>query len=235
MNPRRTRVGLVVGLAALAVAVAFPPSSGATPPAVLYDTVDTGLCAFPFEATGVGTQRNHVTPNLFFTNGPFSVALRNLVTGATASVTSPAQGRLDPVGQTFDFIGRQLIFSSDGIPVGFLQGQTVLDLVTGLVVRQTGSKGAQSPCRLLGAPAVVPRTTPAPWPLPADPVGGMQLAGLTPLMVDELIRGIMTDLPPMVRAVCLEVFLKRSWKVMSSLPSPLLSIWISYRAFWSNW
>ena len=69
MSSKRTRVGLVVSLAALAVAVALPPSSGARPPAVLYDTVDTGLCAFPFEATGIGTQRNHVTPNVFFTNG----------------------------------------------------------------------------------------------------------------------------------------------------------------------
>src|SRR5207247_4825320 len=102
------RVGLVVSLAALAVAVALPASSGATPPAVLYHTVDTGLCAFPFEATGVGTQRNHVTPNLFFTNGPFSVALRNLVTGATASLTSPAQGRCDPAGQTFSIFVRPL-------------------------------------------------------------------------------------------------------------------------------
>lgn len=198
MSSKRTRVGLVVSLAALAVAVALPPSSGARPPAVLYDTVDTGLCAFPFEATGIGTQRNHVTPNAFFTNGPFSVALRNLVTGATASLTSPAQGRFDPVGQTFSFIGRQLILSTDGIPIGFLQGRTVLDLASGLIVSQTGSKGAQSPCRLLGAPAVVPRTTPAPWPLPEDPVGGIQLAGLTPLIGAALAEHVHAHLNVLV-------------------------------------
>ena len=67
-------------------------------------------------------------------------------------------------------------------------------------------------------------------------VASLDLHGnVTPLMVEELIKGISTCLPPMFSAVRLEVFLKRSWKVMSSLPSPLLSIWISYRPFSSNW
>jgi hypothetical protein len=198
MTLKRTRVGLVVSLAAVAVAVALPASSGATQPAVLYHTVDTGLCAFPFEATGVGAPRHHVTPNVFFTNGPFSVTLRSLVTRATASLSSPAQGQFDPGGATFSFIGRQLIFSSDGIPIGFLDGRTVMDLGTGLIVQQTGSKGAQSPCRLLGAPPVVPRTTAAPWPLPQDPVGGMQLAGLTPLIGAALAEHIHAHLTVLV-------------------------------------
>jgi hypothetical protein len=139
-----------------------------------------------------------------FTNGPISITLRNLLTGATASVSSPATGRFDPAG-TFTFDGRQAITSFDGVPVGQMTGTTVIDLNTGLVVRQTGSKGASSPCQLVGAPAVVPRTTAAPWPLPQDPVGGMELGGLTPLIGATLAFHVHAHLTVIVNGAAVTV------------------------------
>jgi hypothetical protein len=43
----------------------------------------------------------------------------------------------------------------------------------------------------------------------------------------RLRHGIATSVPPIFSVVPRSVLLKRNWKVMSSLPSPLLSTWIS--------
>ena len=48
------------------------------------------------------------------------------------------------------------------------------------------------------------------------------------------ISGMATFLPPMGKVMPFSAFLKRNWKLMSSLASPLLSMWISYSAFWSS-
>ena len=52
------------------------------------------------------------------------------------------------------------------------------------------------------------------------------------------VSGIATSLVlpagPIASVLAFSVLLKRNWNVMSSLPSPLLSMWISYSAFGSS-
>ena len=48
------------------------------------------------------------------------------------------------------------------------------------------------------------------------------------------ISGIATLALPIGSVMPFKVFLKRNWKVMSSTPLPLLSMWISYSAFGSS-
>jgi hypothetical protein len=52
-------------------------------------------------------------------------------------------------------------------------------------------------------------------------------AALGALIWPDCVSGIATSVPPILSVVPRSVLLKRNWKVMSSLPSPLLSTWIS--------
>ena len=52
-------------------------------------------------------------------------------------------------------------------------------------------------------------------------------AALGALIWPDCVSGIATSVPPIFSVVPRSVLLKRNWKVMSSLPSPLLSTWIS--------
>lgn len=196
MSGRRSVPVVFIAVAFSAIGV-FAGSASATPPSVLYDNIDNGLCAFPIEAVGVGSPNPHFGTHAFIQTGRVSITLTNLSTGVQTTVTTPQNFSASFDQNTITVNGRQSITSGNGVPVGFVAGQTVIDGSTGLITSQTGQKGAQSPCELLGAAPASPRTSQAPWSAPIDAVAGMELAGLTPL-VANLVEHIHSHLTVIV-------------------------------------
>jgi hypothetical protein len=190
-------VALVLAAVVPATVGVLAGSASANPRSTLYDNVDSGLCSFPVEAVGVGSSNAHFGKNGLIFSGNISITLRNLSTGSQATVSTPQNAHIDFNNNTIDIVGHQLITSANGIPVGFLEGRTVLDGNTFTITSQSGRKGAQSPCELLGAPAAAPRTTAAPWDAPVDAVAGMELAGLTPLFA-SLVKHVHSHLAVLV-------------------------------------
>jgi hypothetical protein len=173
----------LVSLAAV-LALALSGSASASKPATLFDTVDNGLCSFPIEVIGKGSLTGHFGKHAMILTGEITETLRNLNTGAQASVSTTNLTQFDNKRKALTFLGKNPLVSSNNILVGFLNGQTVINLNDFTVQSAAGRNLAQSPCELVGGPPAQPRSTPAPWDAPVDAVAGMELAGLTPLFAN---------------------------------------------------
>jgi len=151
----------------------------------------------PIEAIGKGSLTGHFGRNAFILTGEMTMTLRNLNTGAEASVATTNLARFDNKRNTLTLTGQNPLVSSNNVLVGFLNGQTVIDLNDFKVVSAAGPNVAQSPCELVGGPPAHPRSTPAPWNAPIDAVAGMELAGLTPLFAN-LVKHVHSHLTVLV-------------------------------------
>ena len=178
------RAGLILVLAAAALALAGGAS--ASKPITLFDNVDTGLCPFPIETIGEGSITGHFGTHAQVLTGEITFTIRNLDTGAQATVSTTNNARFDTKRNTLTFLGKNPLVSFNNVLVGFLNGQTVIGLNDFTVKSAAGPSVAQSPCVLVGAPPAQPRTTIAPWDAPVDALAGMELAGLTPLFANLL-------------------------------------------------
>jgi hypothetical protein len=187
------RLVLLAAVSALVVA----GGASASKPITLFDTVDNGLCTFPIEAIGKGSLTGHFGTHAKILTGQITETLRNLDTGAEASVSTTNQARFDTKRNTVTMIGKSPLMSSDNVLVGFLNGETTISFNDFTVQSTTGPDIAQSPCELVGAPPAQPRTTPAPWDAPVDAVAGMELAGLTPLFAN-LVKHVHSHLTVLV-------------------------------------
>ena len=178
------KVRTVVLAAAIAVpsfvgvSSAGPPSGGSFD----FQLVDTQLCTFPLEVIAHGQNLDHVklaAGSELFT-GATKFTLRNLDTGETAALSTSGSSDFDYAGGQATFTGSQLVFGP--IPFASFTGQVQVSLEDFTVLKRTGTKAVVDPCGLVGPSPAVPRTTPAPWPAPLNVLGGMKLAGLTPLV-----------------------------------------------------
>jgi len=171
-------------LAALLVPLAAVAAAAATPAARVVRTVDTRLCSFPLQVTvssreDAGTAGTSV---LHFTfAGPSTITLRNGSTGRTARLDSPGPFSTDTKSGSVTFRGHRVWFWSEGNHVPFLTTDGTGSFAAPTFVL-TGSARARvvDPCALVapGAPAVTPRTTPAPWALPTYALTRIARAGL---------------------------------------------------------
>jgi hypothetical protein len=176
----RVRLVLLAALSALALA----GGASGSKPSTLFDTVDNGLCSFPLRVTGTGSMTGHFGRHAFILTGEITETLRNLNTGAEASVSTTNLAQFDNKRNTLTLTGKNPLISSNNVLVGFLNGKTVISLNDFTVQSAAGPNVAQSPCELVGGPPAQRRSTAAPWDAPVDAVAGMELAGLTPLFAN---------------------------------------------------
>jgi hypothetical protein len=178
------RLRLAVSMLGAACFLAIAGVSAASPPSknsFEVHFVDSQLCTFPLGVDVIGKSDDHVKlaqgAELF--TGATKFTLRNLDTGATAGLTTSGSTYWDYSGGTVSFRGGQLVGM---IPFASFTGNIRVSLDDFTVMSQAGTKGVVDPCALVGGPPAVPRTTPAPWPAPLNVLGGIKLAGLTPLL-----------------------------------------------------
>lgn len=175
-----------IAVIVLAPGVLAGPQALASSPAVLWDSVDSGLCSFPVEVTAVGDQNVHLVHpggdnSKVLVTGQFELTLKNLATGYTTAMS--ANGPASFSGTTGTLHGTEVYtYGPAGVPLEITHGVTTFDETTGLIIKQTGDQSLVDPCRLLSSaiPPPTPRATPAPWDAPADALGGMSLAGTLP-------------------------------------------------------
>ena len=181
-------------LAAIVVLLTASAAAAAAPSSRVSEAIDSRLCPFPLAVTvkqgggvdGVATSVLH-----FQLDGPSTVALRNLRTGRTAVLRSPGSFAVDTRTGSVTFRGRHVWYWSTGKRVPFLSTTGTGRLRAPSYVLSPGSSRARviDPCALVAtaAPSTRPRTTPAPWPLPAYALSQIGYARLTPL-VGAVIR-----------------------------------------------
>jgi hypothetical protein len=183
-----TRLVAIVVLLTAAVAAAASPSSRVS------RAVDSRLCPFPLAVTvkrapaldQVATSVLH-----FELDGPSTIELRNTRTGSSAVLRSPGRFAVDTRTGTVAFRGRHVWYWSTGAHVPFLATTGTGRLRAPSYVLAPGTSRARviDPCAFVApaAPSTKPRTTPAPWGLPAYALSRIGYARLTPL-VGAVIR-----------------------------------------------
>ena len=178
-----TRLAAILVLVTAAAAAAAPSSR------TVSAAVDTGLCPFPLAVTVKQSPRvDQVATNVlhFRLDGPSTVSLRNARTGRSAVLHSPGSFAVDTRNGTVTFRGRHVWYWSTGEHVPFLSttGTGRLRAPSYVLAPGTSRSRVIDPCALVApsAPSTKPRTTPAPWPLPAYALSQIAYAGLIPLV-----------------------------------------------------
>ena len=179
-----TRFAVIVVLLVTATAAAAAPSSRTGSQAV-----ESRLCPFPLAVTvkqsaagdGVATSVLH-----FELEGPSTVTLRNLRSGRSAVLRSPAPFAVDTRNGSVGFRGRHVWYWSTGARVPFAStiGAGSLRAPSYVLLPGTSRARVIDPCALVAAtaPSAAPHATPAPWGLPAYALSRIGYAGLIPLI-----------------------------------------------------
>jgi hypothetical protein len=185
-----TRPASAAGLAAGAVALVavLAAAAVASSSAVVFEGVDNRLCGFPLRVTV--TSKGPVDPAAPTVGrlkliGPSTVTLRNEATGRAATLDSSGSYSVDTTTGSVAFGGRQVWSWDVGKRVPFAVTDGTGTFAAPDDVLRPGSSRARviDPCALVGAPASTrPRTTPAPWGLPASALGQIGYAGLVPVL-----------------------------------------------------
>src|SRR5438067_2057062 len=177
---RLALLGLLAAAAPVAAAVAGAPAANVS------RTVDTRLCPFPLAVTVTTLDepgRVATTALRFAFAGPTTIRLRNAATGRTAMLTSPGSQSVDTRTGSVTFRGRHVWYWSTGKHVPFLETTGTGSLRAPSSVLSPGTARARviDPCALVAAsaPSTKPRTTPAPWGLPAYALSQIGYARLT--------------------------------------------------------
>jgi len=190
MNPSPGARRVACATAALAVVAACAGLAVAAPRAPLVSrTLDTRLCPFPLDVTvaskgDVDTAGTSVLHFGFV--GPTRITLRNGRTGRTAVLSAPGAFATDTRTGTVSFRGRHVWFWAPGKHVPFLSTSGAGKFVAPSFALSGASSQVRviDPCALVAAapPALVPRTSKAPWPLPSYALSRIARAGLTPVL-----------------------------------------------------
>ena len=170
------------------MALAAVSAAAATPAAHVVRTADARLCPFLLRITV--TSRDDLgtagTSFLRFTfAGPSTITLRNGTTGRSATLHSSGPFSTNTKTGSVTFRGHQVWFWSTGNHVPFLttDGTGSFNAPT-YVLTGNARPRVIDPCVLVAPapPAAAPRTTRAPWPLPAYALTRIARAGLVPVL-----------------------------------------------------
>jgi hypothetical protein len=187
---RRRRLRLLAPLFAAAIlAAAVIASAGlGAPAATVSRTLDTALCPFPLRVTVTRKAADEVatTALQYVFAGASTITLQNVSTGRTATLVSSGSHDVDTRTGTISFHGHQVWYWSTSKSIPFLATVGTGRLVAPTYVLAPGSSQARviDPCARVSPrmPSTKPRTTPAPWGLPAYTLSRIEYAGLTPLL-----------------------------------------------------
>jgi hypothetical protein len=184
----------VTRLAAIVVLLTAAAAAAASASSRVSQAVDSRLCPFPL---AVAVKRAPAPDQLatsvlhFELDGPSTIELRNTRTGRTAVLRSPGSFVVDTRTGSVTFRGHHVWYWSTGAHVPFLSTTGTGRLRAPSYVLAPGTSRARviDPCALVAAsePSTKPRTTPAPWGLPAYALSRIAYARLTPL-VGAVIR-----------------------------------------------
>ena len=178
-----TRLLAALPLTLVAVAAAFA-ASGAN----VVRTADARLCPFLLQVTltsrdDLGTAGTSFLRFNFA--GPSTITLRNGTTGRTVTLDSSGPFTTDTRTGSVTFRGHQVWSWSTGNHVPFLTTDgTGSYRAPTYVLTGNARPRVVDPCALVAPapPAAAPRTTPAPWPLPAYALTRIARAGLVPVL-----------------------------------------------------
>jgi len=180
------RLTLIVVLVAASTTCA---ALGSAPSAHVFHAVDSRLCPFPLVVKAVTADEpgQVETTALHFTfAGPTTITLRNASTGRAAVLASTGAHAVDTRSGSITFRGHQVWSWSTGQHIPFLATDGTGRLRAPAFVLSPGSSRAHviDPCALVAAspPSTQPRTTAAPWGLPAYALSRIGYAHLTPLL-----------------------------------------------------
>jgi hypothetical protein len=171
---------------AIAAALTSAASVGARPGdgERVFASVDRALCPFPLDVTLTSKDRGTAAFGLVFI-GPATVTLRNATTGRRATLTNSGAYTVDAASGRISFRGHRLWFSASSDDVPFLSSDGAGSFGgPEFTLAEAGSRArVVDPCALVAPsrPLTRPRTTPAPWPLPAYALSQIAYARLIPL------------------------------------------------------
>ena len=147
-------------------------------------SVDRALCPFPLDVTLTSKDRGTAAFGLLFF-GPATVALRNASTGRRATLTNSGAYTVDAASGRISFRGHRLWFSASSDDVPFLSSVGAGSFGGPEFTLASARSRARviDPCALVAPsrPLTRPRTSTAPWPLPAYALSQIAYAGLLPL------------------------------------------------------
>ena len=155
--------------------------------------VDTKLCPFPLVVTVTSKAGEEVGTSAlrFDFDGPSRIVLRNATTGRIAELGSSGSHSVDTRTGSITFNGHQVWYWAGGDRVPFMTTDGTGHLAAPTFVLDPGSSraGVVDPCARVAPtkPSTKPRTTRAPWGLPAYALSRIEYAGLTPLL-GRLVR-----------------------------------------------
>ncbi len=184
--------GAAAVVAALGVVtVAF--GVGAAPKVQVVRSSSTGTCPFPLEITVTRKPTSGVSTTVlqYRFAGPAKITLRNGKTGRTATLVSPGSTAVNTKTGSVGFTGRQVWFWSAGENIPFLATDGTGGIAAPYNVLRPGTSRASviDPCALVAGqkPSTRPRTSRAPWGLPAYTLSQIAYADLIP-DVGALVR-----------------------------------------------
>lgn len=178
-------VAVVAVLAVLigsSVAAAHPPADAS----FTDHAVDSLICGFPLEVDLAADSHlrfvpgNGAQPDVLFPT-TLSIDLRNLLTGASATLRDAEPTRFDFDDETFTFTGNVLV-TKGPFPLVRMRGSTTIDLIDFVVTRFRGTQEVVDVCAMVepSAGQGEPRETPPPWDAGTNPLAAMERAGLVP-------------------------------------------------------
>jgi hypothetical protein len=179
--------------AAVLLAVAAVAGGCGSSPASPAGAVDTELCPFPLVVTVTSkTGKDVGTSALRFDfDGPSRIVLRNATTGRSADLASSGSHSVDTRTGSITFNGHQVWYWASGDRVPFMTTDGTGRLAAPTFVLSPGTSRARvvDPCARVAPakPSTKPRSTAAPWGLPAYVLSRIEYAGLTPLL-GRLVR-----------------------------------------------
>ncbi|HZO96410.1 MAG TPA: hypothetical protein VFB42_03470 [Gaiellaceae bacterium] len=184
---RTVRAARAAAAVLSAAGVAAGVALGAAPSASVARTVDTRLCGFPLEVTvrsrpaeGVGT-----TALRFAFGGGATITLRNGSSGRSATLSDSGAYTVDTTTGSVAFGGHHVWYWATGkrVPFATTDGPGRLEAPSYVLAGARAHARALDPCALVApSPPPAPRTGPAPWGLPPDPLARMARAGVAPLI-----------------------------------------------------
>jgi hypothetical protein len=186
-------VRLSAAAAVLVAVVAVAAGCGGSSSDLPEGTVDTELCPFPLVVTVTSKTAEDVGTNVlrFEFGGPLRIVLRNATTGRSAELDSSGSHAVDTRTGSVTFRGHQVWYWAGEKQVPFLATDGTGTLTAPTFVLEPGSSRARvvDPCARVAPakPSTKPRTTRAPWGLPAYALSQIEYAGLTPLL-GRLVR-----------------------------------------------
>src|SRR5262249_49771175 len=188
----RARMRLSAAAAVLLAVAAVAGGCGSSPDRAA-GAVDTELCPFPLVVTVTSKTSKEVGTSAlrFDFDGPSRIVLRNATTGRSAELAASGSHSVDTRTGSIDFNGHQVWYWAGGDRVPFMTTDGTGRLAAPTFVLDPGTSRARvvDPCARVAPakPSTRPRTTRAPWGLPAYALSRVEYAGLTPLL-GRLVR-----------------------------------------------